>query len=198
MRTYGGMTATQRRDERRERFLAAGLEVAGTGGWPAATVRAICADAGLTARYFYESFADRDALLLAVFDEAASEVARRVLTAVDAAPRDALERSRAAIGAAIDVLVEDPRKARVLFTEAIGIEPLVARRAVALQSFAGLVAEQARVFYGLPQTDRRLQATAIFVTGGLVELVRAWLDGELEASRDELVDLCAELFAARG
>lgn len=196
-RIYGGQSATERRDERRARFLAAGLQVAGTDSWAATTVRAVCAEAGLTARYFYESFDDRESLLLAVFDDAATEVAQRVLAAVAAAPGGELGHARAAIGAAVDVLVEDPRKASVLFTEAPGVVPLARRRADALRAFSALVAEQARVFYGLEANDRILKPTAVFVTGGLVELVRAWIDGEIEASREEIIDLGSELLAAR-
>ena len=41
----------------------------GTEGAAAATMRATCREAALTERYFYESFANRDELLVAVLDD---------------------------------------------------------------------------------------------------------------------------------
>jgi AcrR family transcriptional regulator len=67
-RRYGGKTATERRDERRERLLDAGLELFGTDGFAAVTIEALCAEAGLNPRYFYEQFATREELLGAVYE----------------------------------------------------------------------------------------------------------------------------------
>lgn len=196
---YGGVPADQRRAERRARLIEAGLDLAGTDGWQAATVRAVCARAKLTPRYFYESFENRDALLLAIFDELAAEAAERVLVAVTAAPEEAEAKSRAAVAAFVDLLVEDPRKTRILFAEAMGHEALIRRRLDVLKMFAGLIADQARAFYRPPRGSERLvDTTAFLLAGGLAELLIAWLDGDLESTRDELVDDVAALLAATG
>ena len=196
---YAGVSAEDRRAARRARLLAAGLDVLGSEGSQAATVRAICARARLTPRYFYESFEDRDALLVAVFDALAEEAARRVLAAVEAAPDDAVAKSRAAIAAFVDMLVDDPRTARVLFVEAMGSEVLSRRRLEVLRMFARLIAEQARAFYRPPRgADRLVDTTAFLLAGGLAELLMAWVEGNLVASRDELVEDCSALFAATG
>ena len=179
--------------------MEAGLDLAGSEGWQAATVRAVCARARLTPRYFYESFESRDALLLALFDELAAEAAGRVLAAVNAAPDEAEAKSRAAVAAFVDLLVEDPRKARVLFAEAMGHEALARRRLDVLKMFAGLIAGQAREFYRPPpESDRLVATTALLLAGGLAELLIAWLDGDLPSTRDELVEDCAALLAATG
>lgn len=196
---YRGATAEERRAERRARLLDAGLELVGTDGWYAATVRAVCARARLTTRYFYESFETRDALLLALFDAITEEAAARVLAAVATAPDEAQAKSRAAVGAFVDLLVEDPRKARVAFSEAQGHEQLVRRRRDGLRLFARLMAEQARAFYGPgDDADALVGVTAIMLAGGMAELFVAWLDGEVAATRDELVEDCAALLAATG
>lgn len=67
LRRYGGRGGEERRAERRERLLDAGLACYGEVGYHAATVRLICARAGLTERYFYESFANGEDLLCAVY-----------------------------------------------------------------------------------------------------------------------------------
>ena len=67
-RRYGGATLAERRAERREKLIRAAVQVASRNGRDGASVTAICAEAGLTARYFYEHFPNRDALFLAAFD----------------------------------------------------------------------------------------------------------------------------------
>ncbi|MEX2193839.1 MAG: TetR/AcrR family transcriptional regulator [Thermoleophilaceae bacterium] len=199
MSVYAGVSAEDRRAGRRARLLEAGLDLVGSDGWQAAGVRAICSRARLTPRYFYESFENREALLVAIFDSISEEAAGRVVEAVVAAPEDAEAKSRAAVESFVDLLVEDPRKARVMFVEAMGIEALERRRHEVLRMFARLIRDQGREFYGRPAgSDRILDTTAFLLAGGLAELLLAWLDGELSSSRDELVDDCAALLAATG
>jgi AcrR family transcriptional regulator len=196
---YGGVGAAERQAGRRARLLEAGLDLLGTEGWNATTVRGVCARAKLTPRYFYESFADLDALLLAVFEEITDEIAREILVAVTPPPGDARASARAAIGAGVYVVTDDPRKGRVLFVEALGSEALAQRRRTALRGFAALVAAQARAFYGVPNaTDRLTEVSSLMLVGGLAEAFAAWLDGGVEATREQLIDDCADLFVATG
>jgi AcrR family transcriptional regulator len=196
---YGGVSADERRSARRARLLESSLQLLGTEGWQATTVRAICSHARLTPRYFYESFADRDEVLLEVFDRIAQEGAAAVLAAVVAAPDDARAKSRAAIAAFVEHVTDDPRKARVLFVEAMGSEQLARRRFETVRLFAALVAEQAKVFYGVPdETDPLVETTALMLAGGLAETLLAWLDGTLRITREQLIDDCADLFEAMG
>jgi AcrR family transcriptional regulator len=195
---YGGVAAAERTAGRRERLLEAGLDLLGTEGWQATTVRSACARAKLTPRYFYESFADLDALLLAVFDQLAGELAQAVLAAVTPPPGDARQTARAAIGAAVDAITGDPRKGRVLFAEGIGSEALTRRRVTTLRGFATMVAAQGRAFYGTGKGDLLVETTALMLVGGLAETLMAWLDGSLQVTREQLVEDCAELFVATG
>ena len=74
VRDYRGVSAGQRVADRRERLLAAGLEEFGTRGFAATGVKDICRAAGLTDRYFYESFGTSADLFTAVFDHATRQV----------------------------------------------------------------------------------------------------------------------------
>jgi AcrR family transcriptional regulator len=198
-RVYGGVAASERSAARRQRLLDAGLDLLGTDGWQATTVRGVCARAKLTPRYFYESFPDLDALLLAVFDEIGAELAQAVLEAVIPPPGDAPTTARAAIGAAVDVITGDPRKGRVLFAEGIGSEALTRRRLATLRSFASMVAAQGSAFYGIGDAaDPLVQTTALMLVGGLAETFMAWLDGSLNVTREQLIGDCADLFVATG
>jgi AcrR family transcriptional regulator len=198
-RIYGGVSAEDRRSKRREQLLEAGLELLGTEGWAATTMTAVCAKAGLTERYFYESFPDREALLLAVFDRITAEAAEAVLTAVSSSPHEARARSRAAIAAFVELMTDDPRKGRVAFAEAMGSEALMRRRYDAIKTFATLLGEQGRDFYGMPTGgDELIDLTSLVLVGGLAEALMAWLGGELETSREQLIEDCTDLFVATG
>src|SRR3954470_8946052 len=112
-RRYAGASARERRDERREKLLAAGLDVLGEEGYGGTTVRGVCGRARLTPRYFYESFGDLDALLVAVFDHLIGEASAVVLEAIEAAPAEAHARTEAAVGSFVRFLTDDPRRARI-------------------------------------------------------------------------------------
>ena len=198
-RTYGGVSAEERRARRRRLLLEAGLDVFGSEGGSAATMTEVCARAKLTERYFYESFADLDTLLVAVFDGVAAEAAEVVLAAVEDSPQEARDRARAAIGAFVEFLTDDPRKARVVFVEGLGTGVLMRRRFEAISSFATLLADQARAFYGPPaNADRAIVLTSFMLVGGLAETLIAWLGGELELTRDELIEETTDFFVSTG
>ena len=198
-RIYGGVSADDRRSKRREQLLDAGLELLGTEGWAGTTMTAVCARAGLTERYFYESFTDREELLLAVFDRITAEAAEVILVAIEASPREARPRSRAAIAAFVELMTDDPRKGRIAFVEAMGSEALMRRRYETIQEFAGLLVEQAHDFYGLPKGgDQLTELTSFVLVGGLAEALMAWLGGGLKTSREQLIEDCTDLFVATG
>src|SRR5471032_598349 len=79
VRTYGGLAMAERVAARRARFVEAGIELFGTQGFRGATVRGVCAAAGLTDRYFYESFASLEALLAEVYSSLTRDFAARLL-----------------------------------------------------------------------------------------------------------------------
>ena len=58
---WAGLAPDDRRAERRTLLLDAAFELLGTEGWGGTTVRAVCQEARLNPRYFYESFEDLDA-----------------------------------------------------------------------------------------------------------------------------------------
>jgi AcrR family transcriptional regulator len=175
--------------------MDAALELMGTEGWSATSVRGVCREAGLTPRFFYESFDDLDALAVAVFDDIAVRATAAILEAVHDAPPDPAAQARAAIATFVDQLTQDPRRARVAFAEALGSEALARRRLQAMRAMAQLIADHGRIAYGAPpEADTLVEITASLLAGGIAELLIAWLDGAIDATRDELVEDCAALF----
>ena len=192
---YGGQTAGDRAQARRRRLMDAALELMGTDGWAATSVRGVCRQAGLTPRFFYESFDDLDALAVAVFDDITVQATSAILAAVRDAPPEPAAQARAAIATFVDELTRDPRRARVAFAEALGSEALARRRLQAMRAMARLIADHGRLAYGTQAANETLvEITAALLAGGLAELLIAWLDGAIAATRDELVEDCAALF----
>jgi AcrR family transcriptional regulator len=181
--------------ERRTRLLAAALDVVGERGVRDFTMTAVCRAAGLTERYFYESFARREDLLEALFDRVAADGLDRAVRAADPVPPADLEaRVRAAIGATTTLLGEDHRVAR-LYREAIGHPELAGRRQDAVASFAALLDRLITDAHpALRREDLRL--STVVLTGGVMDAVGSWLDGRLDTDVDALVHRCARLVVA--
>lgn len=196
-RAYGGQTAEQRRTHRRAALVAAALDIVGTNGHARLTVSGLCARAGLNERYFYESFGGLDDVLLAVLDEVVAELTTAIVAAVADAPTDARAKSRAAIRAAVELLTDDARKSRVMFVEPLSAPALAARREAVARTFVTLMLDQAEGFYG-PGTTQRVGSAggfaASYLLGGLAETLTAWLRGDLDIDRDELIERSTDLF----
>ncbi len=196
VRPYRGVSADDRRADRRERLIEAALDVAGEAGVTAVTMKAVCARAGLTERYYYESFRTRDELLAAAAAPGMQEIGRRVVAAIDATPPDLFARSRACAEAIVSVLAEDPRKARI-FREAVANDALRAQHAAAINAYAALVGGQIRNLQGLGDEHQgRIDTVALILVGGTTQALGSWLDGSLELGRDELLDEVARMVVA--
>jgi AcrR family transcriptional regulator len=196
-RIYGGLAPDERRAQRRERLLDAGLELLGTAGWQATTVTAVCERARLTPRYFYESFETRDELLVAIFDAIVAEVVDEARTAAAAASPDVRVTVRSTIAAWVKVATDDPRKGRVAFVEALGSERLMRRRLDTTRSFADLMSSQVRGEPGpAAREDRALEIAGLVVAGALIETMIEWLEGRLDVTAEELIEHYTEICAA--
>lgn len=176
-RTYGGLRSSERKDRRRQAFLDAGLTIFGTSGFRTATVRGLCKQAGLATRYFYESFADMEALLAAVFDACVEDFRRRV-AATFGEPELAAD-PEAMIEAGLKCFfawVEDPRVARVCWREVVGVSrELDQRSRKSLQSFAPTLLELTRwAFPSWKIDDAEAQVVAVAVTGALSQAALRW------------------------
>ncbi|CAB4691997.1 MAG: TetR/AcrR family transcriptional regulator [Actinobacteria bacterium] len=196
---YGGLSAEERAAVRREQLIEATLEVWGRAGGPRVTMTLVCAEAGLTERYFYESFARLDEALSAVLEQISAEITTAGLAAIASTQGGPGERVRAAIAAYVDVITSDPRKGRVAVLEAPGWPELRAQRTGLSRSFAALVAQEGRDLYGdLALEPREAELNALMFIGGVQELVTAWLDGGIDASPAEIVDVATAAFTSTG
>lgn len=188
-RSWKGVSADERRAQRRRQLVDAGLEVIGTEGWASTTVRAVCREAGLTERYFYQAFDDRDALLVAVYDRVVADGVAVVLQALESSPRSFAATVRTVIAAGVDFVLDDPRRGRLLAVEASGDPQLQRRRQRAMRQQAALIARLGTERFGGQTPDAAdAQLNALAAVGALVEVGSAYLDGGLRIPRQRLVD----------
>jgi AcrR family transcriptional regulator len=194
---WAGVSTEDRRAERRELLLDATFELLGTWGWAGTTVRAVCQQARLNPRYFYESFLDLDALVVAVYDRLVAELRAAVKAAVDAAGDRPLDQLRAAVETTVLFVDEDRRRARVLYVEARGCEALNRRRIETGYDVVTFVERDAADRRGAPPAGEHIgRVTAAVLVGGFSELLVAWLDGRIAVSRQQLIDDASALFLA--
>ncbi|WP_336880008.1 TetR/AcrR family transcriptional regulator [Rhodococcus globerulus] len=196
-RRYAGLSGDQRAALRRESLLEAGLEVFAAAGNRGATMTAICAQAKLTERYFYESFTSRDELLQKVLDKIADEIRDAGLAALRASTGTLEQRVRNAIASFVTLLTDDPRKGRVAMIESAAYEPLRAHRRAVLHGFAQMVADEATRMYGdRAWPPRQGQINGLLFVGGLAELVTAWLNEEISITPKEIVEAATYQFTS--
>ncbi len=193
-RRYAGRAADERVAERRARLLEAGLELIGTRGFAAATIRALCAEARLAPRYFYEQFRDREELLASVYDEAVAHVLGAVADARATIDADAPDRVPRLVEAFLRAMTADERRARVCYLEVPGAGPaLEVRRRQVVRGFEALIAEEAG---RVAPPGRDLPLAAMALAGATNELLQAWLLGERRPPLPELARELSVLFTA--
>ncbi len=197
-RPWRGQSPHERREVRRRRLLDAALELFGTSGYAATSLTALCARAGVSPRHFYELYAGREPLLADLYDEIVLETARLVEEAYATAPLTASARICAGLSAAITHQTDDPRRARVLHLEAVGVSAwLEQHRRRVLARFAEGTARQYRLLVEDGQmVDRPFGQVATALVGAFDELLVHWLLTEPRTPPQDLLPAAAEVFLA--
>ncbi|MBO2462834.1 TetR/AcrR family transcriptional regulator [Actinomadura violacea] len=185
-RSYGGRSAEERRADRRERLLGAGLELFGTRGYAATSIERLCATASVSTRNFYEEFAGREELLTALH-RGINERARAALDTAyaEAAGEPLPVRVERAVRAFVTVTASDPRWARIAFVEVIGVSPALERHRLQWRAHweeAMLVMIREAVERG-EAADRDYRLTVIAIIGAANNLVHHW------SARDQTIPL---------
>jgi AcrR family transcriptional regulator len=183
---FKGISADDRRMDRRSRVVEAAYEIAGTEGAGALGVGRVCLAAGLTKRYFYESFASLAELQSAVVDHAIAVMSERVDPFRPTEPSKPPQRWLAAF---VGALVDDQCLARVLLTETHGGALSPFRHQIIDVAVAGMAPPGSD-----PQEDLRARLVAYAQIGTLSELCLAWHQGQLVMDRAVLVDVLTDLF----
>ena len=181
---WTGVPLESRLALRRDDLVTAGVQLLGSDGGPALTVRAVCREAALTERYFYESFSDRDEFVRAVYDDVCARAMSALMSA--ATPREAVEQF-------VALMVDDPVRGRVLLL-APAVEPVLVRSGAEwMPNFIDLL-QRKLTQIGDPMRQKMIATSLI---GGLTALFTAYLDGRLATSREQFIDYCVEMLLSR-
>jgi len=196
-RLYRGLSAAERRGQRRERLLAAGLDLFGTQGYAGSSIRAISAAASLNSRYFYESFSGREDLLFHVYQDAVGEIAMAVLEAT-AGAGSIEEQAREGLRASWAVLTGDRRKARVIVLEVVGVSERLERlRRQNRHALADILVRNAMT---LAEEGLQLRMdpvlTARSLMGASMELLVDWIHGDVDATPEQIIEHLTNLYTA--
>jgi AcrR family transcriptional regulator len=183
---FKGISADDRRSHRRNRLVEAAFAIAGSEGAGGIGVGRVCREAGLTKRYFYESFASLAELQSAVVDHAIAVMSERVDPFRPAGPGAS---PQAWLEAFVGALVDDERLARVLLTETHGGALSPFRHQIIEVAIAGMAPPDAD-----PRAELRARLVAYAQIGTLSELCLAWHQGHLVMERAALVNALADLF----
>jgi AcrR family transcriptional regulator len=183
---FKGISADDRRSHRRNRLVEAAFAIAGTEGAGGIGVGRVCREAGLTKRYFYESFASLAELQSAVVDHATAVMSQRIDPFRPAGPGAP---PRAWLEAFVGALVDDECLARVLLAETHGGALSPFRHQIIDVAIAGMAPPDAE-----PRSELRARLVAYAQIGTLSEVCLAWHQGHLEMERPKLVAVLADLF----
>jgi AcrR family transcriptional regulator len=179
----------ERRAQRRKQLIAAAIAVYGERGYRQATVKAVCEAAGLTERYFYESFGNSEDLLIASYDAVTRAVFDEIRQAANGAGRGRTARARAMLRAYFAALQRDPLSARVFLVEIRGVSRAVDKAFDA--SLRAIGEEVARLVAppGAP-ADSLLEAG---VVGGVIHIALRWIEDGYRPDIERVTDSALRL-----
>jgi AcrR family transcriptional regulator len=193
-RPFRGVSADERVRRRRAALIEAALEEIGEVGVAQLRMNTVCKRAGLTQRYFYEHFGNRDELLTAVFANVMDEVFSDTVAAVESCGPGIFERASAGLAIFYDTIISDPRKAR-LYAESVGNAAIAECKRDAVRRYADFVARQAAAVVGKmnKRTRSRVTMAVLVLVGGQADAATALASHSVVMSRDDYIDFHARM-----
>lgn len=196
-RAYAGQSLAQRLANRRRALIDAGIRVYGRDGFRAATVKSVCREAGLTERYFYESFANNEALFAAVYQELVDTLEAEQASAMQDVEANATVMARAGLTVFFERM-RDPYVARILLIEIFGISGDIDRMyRSATRGFARLLEDRLAGLFDLRQlgaVDPRVLATGLI--GSTIHIAMYWTLSDYRDSLETVVESSLALYSA--
>ncbi|GGO76997.1 TetR family transcriptional regulator [Marinobacterium nitratireducens] len=196
-RIYGGRTSRERTQARRERLIFAALRLYGDAGFRTTTVRAICQEAGLTERYFYESFSNSEELLCAVCSWSMGRLRQLAREAVAASGADPAQRLRASTRAYFDYIQANPGHGRIALFEMEGTSRTTSDHLRAeLDQTIELIVELHFEPLGTAPSGLQPELLARALLGATYQLAKEWLQSGFRQPSDTLALQVEALYAA--
>ncbi|MBB6521474.1 TetR/AcrR family transcriptional regulator [Pseudoteredinibacter isoporae] len=198
-RSYKGLNTSERQAMRRKQLMQAGIEVMGSRGYAGCSCKMICTQAGLTERYFYQNFANREALLQAIYQEHSERVMEEIASAVADCKGEQPElRIEAGLRAFYGDMRENPNIARILYIETSGVSPeMDDLLGSTTHGFAMMLIEQLRNYYPDKHLDvDDVELVAIGLVGSVNAILVHWLLCNFDKPLDSVLQSASFVFRA--
>jgi AcrR family transcriptional regulator len=189
-RRYGGASAEERQAQRRERLIESAFDVFGREGYLRATMRLICAQARLTERYFYESFATMEELFTAVHRQQSALVGQRIMAAVlQQNTDDGVAQTRAGLTAFFEFIKADPRCAQILLIDAVTAGMATPQNLNAkVAQYAALLKGRLGQRYPLMQDQLEVEYIVAGFVGMIIQTGSLWVQRGFDIPVERVVD----------
>ena len=189
-RQFKGLSLSERKQMRREKLIAAGIEAYGTHGFFAVTVKDICNEAKLTERYFYESFKKSEQLFQTIFLKLIDELQHNVMQAIMQASSDPHKMIDAGLRALLTTLKDNPRMARIIYIDAMLVQELHNQATIheTMTRFDRMI--QAFVMLMMPQinrSEREISLVATGLNGYVTQIAIRWVVSGFKQSFEEVL-----------
>ncbi|MEV4509961.1 TetR/AcrR family transcriptional regulator [Dactylosporangium sp. NPDC049525] len=183
--TYGGQTQQERAADRRERIVAAAVQLFAARDYDDITVADVCALAKVSKRYFYDDFTDREDLLLVVHRQQNDWLLAGVAAAAPKRPEDLEQLLRPMLVTLVGMLLEQPARARVIYINAPRMET---RRRGLLRKDVELFGRLVRPFVRRSRDKARHERLLLALMAGLSEVVMDWVSRGMTDPPEPLVE----------
>lgn len=198
-RRWRGVEPGDRKAERKLKLIEAGIDLLAADGPAGVTMRGVCRRAGLTERYFYESFDNRDSFLVYIFELVVGDAESALQAAVARVPGEPSEAIALIASTFTDFLVADPRRGEILFVQSVTSElyhhgrELVGRFTDIVAGLRELFATSGGTLARDDELTRRWDPLALF--GGLAFVYQDWLLDPKGVSSEQVSSYIAYLIS---
>lgn len=170
----------------------------GRTGYRSATVRALCAEAGLTERYFYQSFQNTEALLIAVINHLTGNFMKRLTPFLNAQTSDSDQQNLARqLLTAYFNEVQNPAFARITLIEILGVSEAVDQTYTKnLKAFSGMLTHSLyRIHPELKLNEADQDIIGIGLAGSVVMSAAGWMLQGYPYSVEQMVSNCLHILS---
>ncbi|MBV8667173.1 MAG: TetR/AcrR family transcriptional regulator [Burkholderiaceae bacterium] len=188
-RSYRGVSTVQRKAERRERLIQAAIQCFGRYGYHSTTLKSLCAEAGMTERYFYESFANFDEILCCAYQHAAQTIFDIVTASFAETGSDPLTRMRLGVDSYFKAIASDPARARLVLIEIEGASDNANQvYRDRLRTSADMIRNEViGSLPGTPGNGLSMEILSTAILGAVYQLAKEWVLSNFKLPRATLV-----------
>lgn len=191
---WGAKTGEERKAERRRKLMRAAVELYGQQGFRNVSVKSVCAFAGLSERYLYESFENGEDLLRQCFTQVTRDLFRKLDKKIDTTKGTSTIKLAAALSVYLEYIKQNPPAARLFLFDMTNISPATeALHTQNLDEFGDRLVGVLGIGHLLE--ERRLSPLLIKgVIGGGLHVARTWVAGHYKEDIDDVVRVFMQIY----